>query len=209
MQNYSDKEIHGIIKTWREKIKLERYPARATFGNYKIDNGEIVHTSEQLIVYPFMLDDNGALILKFKSCNKMYIIDIDFKLNSFHNFPETIYGPNERFLNYGIKVAYSTHKNIPLDGITKTFMKSCSFWKFPNVNLSNVHKHIKYVGETFSINPNYKNPILGVLLIEGIKDFIGVKSIEPILNKHLQGDRDILECQEELIDNGFKEYARL
>jgi hypothetical protein len=31
----------------------------------------------------------------------------------------------------------------------------------------------------------------------------------PILNRHLTGDKDILECQEELITNGLKEFAKL
>jgi hypothetical protein len=30
-----------------------------------------------------------------------------------------------------------------------------------------------------------------------------------IIENHLVADRDILECQEELIDKGFKEYAKL
>lgn len=30
-----------------------------------------------------------------------------------------------------------------------------------------------------------------------------------IIRKHLSGDKDILECREELIENGFKEWAKL
>jgi hypothetical protein len=36
-----------------------------------------------------------------------------------------------------------------------------------------------------------------------------IDQVFSILNKHLQNDKDILECQEELITNGFKEYAKL
>jgi len=31
----------------------------------------------------------------------------------------------------------------------------------------------------------------------------------PILNRHLTSDKDVLECQEELITNGLKEFAKL
>jgi len=36
-----------------------------------------------------------------------------------------------------------------------------------------------------------------------------IDQVFSILNKHLQNGKDILECQEELIQNGFKEYAKL
>jgi len=35
------------------------------------------------------------------------------------------------------------------------------------------------------------------------------KPLEKIMNKHLAGDRDIMDCQEEMIEAGFEEYARL
>jgi hypothetical protein len=36
-----------------------------------------------------------------------------------------------------------------------------------------------------------------------------MKRLQEILNKHLAGDRDIMECQEELIEAGLEEYAKL
>jgi len=56
-----------------------------------------------------------------------------------------------------------------------------------------------------------KSHMLGILLIKKIKHIYFNVDIEVqnIINKHLRGDRDILECQEEFITHGLKEYAKL
>jgi hypothetical protein len=52
--------------------------------------------------------------------------------------------------------------------------------------------------------------ILGVLLIEGCELIIlDYPKVHNIINKHLKGDRDVFACQEELIEAGFDEYAKL
>lgn len=62
-----------------------------------------------------------------------------------------------------------------------------------------------------------KSNILGIMLIKNLKNIEFMfktktneyEEIENIINRHLKSDRDILECQEELIDKGFKQYAKL
>jgi hypothetical protein len=58
---------------------------------------------------------------------------------------------------------------------------------------------------------NLKSHMLGILLIKDLKkiSFSDNIEVQNIINKHLDGDRDILECQEELITNGLKEFAKL
>ena len=58
---------------------------------------------------------------------------------------------------------------------------------------------------------NLKTHMLGILLIKDLKkiSFSDNIEVQNIINKHLDGDRDILECQEELITNGLKEFAKL
>ena len=78
-------------------------------------------------------------------------------------------------------------------------------------SLHNIHKQIKHIGGYADFR---KNPItscvLGLLLINGLTDiFLDNKNVQSIINKHLKGDRDIFACQEELIENGFDEYAQL
>lgn len=78
-------------------------------------------------------------------------------------------------------------------------------------SLKGINKIIKHIGgyANFSDNEISSN-ILGLLRIEGLKNVIlDDDTVENIINKHLAGDRDIFACQEELIDAGFEEYAKL
>ena len=87
------------------------------------------------------------------------------------------------------------------------------FARFENklTSLHNIHKQIKRIG----LNANFEfNPItscvLGLLLIDGLKTvYLGNTKVQDILNKHIKGDKDIFACQEELIENGFDEFAKL
>lgn len=82
-------------------------------------------------------------------------------------------------------------------------------------SLHNVHKQIKYIGRDFYISHTIKSHILGVMFIKGLLgiEFISgnveQKYVEDIINKHLAGDHDPHTTQEELIDAGFSEYAKL
>ena len=78
-------------------------------------------------------------------------------------------------------------------------------------DLHNIHKQIRYIGEfaIFFDNP-IKSHVLGLLLINGLhKVFLDNLKVDYIINKHLAGDRDVFACQEELIENGFEEFAHL
>ena len=80
-------------------------------------------------------------------------------------------------------------------------------------SLHNIHRHIKYIGNEIDLSRNpLKSHVLGLLLIKGLKMvFLDTAKgkLEDILNKHLQGDRDVFACQEELIEAGFEDYAQL
>ena len=78
-------------------------------------------------------------------------------------------------------------------------------------SLHNIHKQIKHIGvlANFEFNP-IKSHVLGLLLIDGLKTIIlDNREVAKIIIKHLKGDRDIFACQEELIEDGFEEYAQL
>lgn len=77
-------------------------------------------------------------------------------------------------------------------------------------SLSGVHKIVKHIGETIYI-PTPATHLLGLLLIEGLqKIVVGVDRVllSNILTKHLK-DRDVLLAQDELLDAGFVEQAKL
>jgi hypothetical protein len=77
-------------------------------------------------------------------------------------------------------------------------------------SLKDIHKQIKKIDGIFFANTNpIKSHILGLLLIKGItKVKLDNKEVEDIINKYL-GIGDIFSAQEELIDAGLEEYAKL
>ncbi len=81
-------------------------------------------------------------------------------------------------------------------------------------SLHNIHKHLKAVnGKLFLRNNPLSSHILGVLLIEGCTEIIiDNKDVQNIVNSYLpnkKGREAIFDCQDELINAGFEEYAQL
>ena len=80
-------------------------------------------------------------------------------------------------------------------------------------SLHDVHKIIKSIGGGFFLERNpIKSCILGVLLIEGCTGIYLDHPVQKIINKYLPNDdgfRGVLECQSELLDAGYDEYAKL
>lgn len=78
-------------------------------------------------------------------------------------------------------------------------------------SLHNIHKHLKRLHGYLNCKCNpITSSVLGVLLINEIQGvWLDQKEVELIINRHLHADRDVFACQEELIENGFEEYARL
>jgi hypothetical protein len=76
------------------------------------------------------------------------------------------------------------------------------------ISLHDIHKQIKHIGGHFYCN-GYSTHLLGLLLIGGITKFhIDAGPIDKIFNKYV-GTGDILSAQDELIDAGFIDQARL
>jgi hypothetical protein len=76
-------------------------------------------------------------------------------------------------------------------------------------SLSGIDKMVKHIGASFLCNDGVTH-ILGILLIEGIThiNVTGSRPVSQILNKY-RGTGDILSAQDELIDAGFIDQARL
>lgn len=78
-------------------------------------------------------------------------------------------------------------------------------------SLKGIHKLVKRAGRhaDFTGNPIVSH-VLGLLKIEGLEEVrLDNATVANIMNRHLKGDRDIFACQEELVDVGFEEYAKL
>jgi hypothetical protein len=77
------------------------------------------------------------------------------------------------------------------------------------ISLSGIDRVVKHIGGRLYVNRETTH-ILGLLLIEGIKEFTIDRDgpIDNIMNKYV-GTGDILSAQDELIDAGFIDQARL
>lgn len=92
------------------------------------------------------------------------------------------------------------------------FEDNCKFTSFKGVD-----KHFSEIhGKVYFNALKIKSNVLGLLRINGVTEIsVGADyrkqhgwKLEEILNKHLNGG-DIMDCQDELIDAGFEEYAKL
>ena len=84
---------------------------------------------------------------------------------------------------------------------------SCNNTKI--TSLTGIHKQIKHIGRNFYCDRTVTH-ILGVLLIKGITN-IGIDDggpIDRIMNKYI-GTGNVIMAQDELIDAGFIEQAKL
>lgn len=133
-----------------------------------------------------------------------------FELNIFNteflNFAGIIYNSKELRLtdNYFLENFCGYSNNI----LQKMYIVRCDKLSFNNIhtcslnNLENI-----YVDELLS-------NILGFVLLPKLKDVFTYTSnkdfsLYNLVNKHLQGEKDLLEFQEELITNGYKHLAKL
>lgn len=95
------------------------------------------------------------------------------------------------------------------------------FYRCGFTSLKGIHKYISYIGgvASFEANP-IKSHMLGLLKIEGLEEIkfdVEVhggestkgNSVTAIINRHLENGRNIFDCQAELEDNGYEEYAQL
>lgn len=104
----------------------------------------------------------------------------------------------------------STFDGFPLIIGNNLFLSENKF-----TSLKNIHKYIKKIGGTiFLTNNPIKSHILGLLLIENLSNiqFSSDPDLENIINKYLPNSRGrtaVYDCQEELIQAGFEEYAQL
>jgi hypothetical protein len=211
-----DGELTDEQETWIYRV--------ISSGGYNMNHGRVdiggtVHLSKNYNAPPVKLNIvTGNFI-----CHGLNI-------TSLTNFPEHIVGDFECNDNNLISLkdgptfvggTYNCGGNkkiTSLDHVARDIGKSFSIMNTNITSLHNIHKHIDSIGQTFYINARVTDSVLGLLKIKDIVDvFIlgqqhevtDLKQVVKILNKHLQGDRNIFDCQSELIDAGLDDYAKL
>lgn len=145
--------------------------------------------------------------------------DFDIEKNrliSFDNFPDEILG----------SLDCSRNKLKSLEGCPKVY-GHVAFFGNPITSFHDVHKHLQCNSEFYMNVEDIKDSILGFLLVKHLKKFIIVSitgdAITSSFDKELSGPFDILnkylpntrgkeavfECQSELIEAGFEQFAKL
>ena len=125
----------------------------------------------------------------------------EFELTSLEGAPSSV----------GFYFNCSYNNLASLEGAPSSVGGNLSCFNNKLTSLHNIHKQIKHIGgiATFNDNPIISH-VLGLLLIDGLKEvFLDNKKVRVILNKHLEGDRDVFACQEELIEAGLEDFAQL
>jgi hypothetical protein len=99
-----------------------------------------------------------------------------------------------------------------LKGAPSSIGGDLDFHENPLTSLEGVHKIIKRINGVLYLTGNHliKSGGIGLLLIEGLKDIDADQPAFKIINKYLgQGKKGLLYCQDELIDAGYEEFAKL
>lgn len=95
----------------------------------------------------------------------------------------------------------------------KILSEGASFGSNLLTSLKDIHKHIQESYGFFGFAGNdIRSHVLGLLKIKGLKGVILENSdVQVIINKHLnhRHSRNLLACQEELIDAGYAAFAQL
>lgn len=135
-----------------------------------------------------------------------YLSIKDTKFNSFKG------------INYNCKILICSD-NINLmtfDGLKKSSsIKSISLNSQHGFSITNCHKILSYDLEHLNVTEPLNSGILSLLKFPNFENLFYMRTdydfrlAAQILNAHLEEDRDMMECREEMIANGLKEYAKL
>jgi hypothetical protein len=182
---------HKEIKKWLDKHNIENYTIRPD-GVVDV-NGyvDLCHFKE------------GILPVQFGKVTGKFDVSSSF-LTSLKGAPEIVGGD----FNCGGADITS------LDGVPQYIGGYFSCYNTKVISLSGVDKRIKQInGEFFCVTG--ATHMLGILLIKGVtgiefsyNNLSGRGTIGQIMNKYI-GTGDILSAQDELIDAGFIDQARL
>jgi hypothetical protein len=152
-------------------------------------------------VESFACDRNDLKSLKYAPTVTKYFNCDRNKLTSLEGAPETVgeggFGCSHNLLTSLEHAPKSTQ---------------AIFWCENNLltSLHNVHKQIESInGEFVLTSCPIKECVLGLLKIKKLKNVdLDNKEVMKIINKYLP-EGDIIECQSELIEAGYEEFAKL
>jgi len=144
------------------------------------------------------------------------------ELKSFKNFPDEIWRQTKiNVFQSAFGSAYECNVS-SLEGIPSKIMGdegNLNLLRMPKLNLSHIDKYVDIPERAgISLSYEYKGPLLSFLKMKRTPRILNasigpgqntrVRDALQIIKSHFK-NRDILACQEELIEAGQKEFARL
>ena len=178
--------------------------------SYEIIDG-IVHVDSifNITITPEFLID-GFLPFKFKEIGNLNLNTTELK--SYIGMPDKI---NHNLYIHGHGAPKS------LEGFPAFVSKEIDINVDKKVQFSfeGIHNHLKEMnGGNIYLPKGYAYGLLGFLKVQNVSKLYSLltKSAETrlnraliIINKHLTGDKDLIDCKRELVSNELKEFAKL
>jgi len=169
----------------------------------------------------FKMDNVDAIILRedvysYTQVEIYYGITNDHQgtseeINNFLNLWDKLIQKEFSFIKH--RYAATCWVNAPLKVKLEFPEVNLDFAKNKDVSLSGIDKFLNCEYILLSGGQNISSSMLSLLRIKKLKKIIHITDNDTklidILNKYLETDKDILECQEELIKNGYNQYAKL
>lgn len=213
--------------TLKEKVRWIRAKG-GTVPQHTIENDKLVF-DKAIIITPSWLDSNGELIVPIEKCRQLKLRS--GKLSSFKNFPTTVsdsgymMGASGGWIKGSIVSDFTNKVLTSLEGFPTQGLDGVRLGNYEAINYSRVNKYIPRVKQysMFEIFGGYEGPLLSFLKVDGLthvsymlplsadhQKALRTEEALEILNDHLESkSKSVMDCQEELMDAGLEEYAKL
>jgi len=218
MQN---SDIKAIIKKYRDSGLEHGGNKKRVFGKHTIIDNQ-VELDTNFYLYNSLLNGEGKIPFRFSKNKKQFYVCAS-NLTAFWELPRVCHYNSgaKDYPTYALLLFREFNYIKDLEGITP-IINGDLFIQDKKLSLENIHKHIKTLNGQIVLNYQYEGPLLGTLLVNGLTRIGCVQygitngtklhefiKIAKIINNRLQSNRDVLECQEELITSGYNEYAKI
>jgi len=214
-QQMTNPEVRDMIEYWVEKgwLKHNGVVGDMSHGFQIASDGSAEFKYEKLEIVNEMLTPDGTF--PFKLSRAKYVAVRANNLSSFKNFPEQIeHRPAGNFLCLDMLAPSFPHLT-SLEGCPKYCRGHLRLSRAKNLSYVDVDKHI-LAADVITINEEYVGPMLGFLKVQKLREIRYLYSengklaeAAEIINDHLEKDKSILACANELRIKKLYEYAKL
>lgn len=235
MQNFKDylKEAKSQFAPWQNPNEtLESAKEYIRDGSIKQNkNGTFICRTTNLWIEPKRLDDGRVVIpIKFSRVESIGFSDMDIPLTTLEGRPdivkESFYLSSENLksledLSYNLRFIKIDCKKLNSFGTANIHCNQVWFDNIGSVSIREISKHFT-INYNFSVGPKsvYKKPILSLFKVKGNWERVYLannqldnkpeeirKELKHVFNIINESNKDVMVCQEALIDAGLKDYA--